>query len=692
MFVKKDEGEDVPSSPEISRSNSRKLSLPVGFDELPLELQSYADRFLESLSQKSFNEPPTIDTLAEIFQEFYLKANQKIATHIAVLHARLNRSVSPAPSQSSIKSRASKSSKDPTESQQMLSATEVIEKRKAKKLLEYKKVLLEEAMEKRVCEKVYTKLWRHNSTLDEVRDEKLRSKTASLSLINIGLKELGVDIEQGITKSEDDIRDDLSSARESLALMNNEKYPLGKLKHLNAAHKSVVEILGTIKSGSASADDILPTLIFTLITSPFGGINVVSNLYYIERFRARSKLDGEAAYCMTNLEAAIGFLENVDLSSLRADEALEGPPRISRPHTPTIDEIEPFPNISPIDMPTTETTSASVTGTFETPKSPTKLSAPNNAPRPTSSPSSGAPAHSRKLSNLLDPPAKAFGAASDAARTTAEDAIRDINNALDNSFKFFLSKINASTNASQNAPKTLEEARQLVNQPLVPDDESMLSEVSSLNGDSESSPVAIQQTGADKILSMISGRPKSNSISKSTAQANHERERSVDSINSTGSGKRVNFVAASSNLVPASSNPSVAPEPSKEGPVVPSSNKGPSLPSLNPFPTIGSAFGGGFRSFSKAISTTPALGSPKREENKQLAPPVPSPGPTSTNMVKVDSAELVKVEPPIRRFMEAKHAGDLQIKDVELLLKDYQRLAGVLRDLGAGAPNENGNT
>ena len=62
-------------------------------------------------------------------------------------------------------------------------------------MLEVKRVALEEAVERAVCEKIYEKLWKHRTTDDDARDEKLRSRTAALSLVGIGLKELHVDID-----------------------------------------------------------------------------------------------------------------------------------------------------------------------------------------------------------------------------------------------------------------------------------------------------------------------------------------------------------------------------------------------------------------------------------------------------------------------------------------------------------------
>lgn len=111
--------------------------------------------------------------------------------------------------------------------------------------------------------------------------------------------------------------------------MNAERFPAGKLTHLTAAHKAIVEALQQMFPSASSADEVLPTLIYTIITSEPESNSVVSNFNFIERFRASSKVDGEAAYCLTNLEAAISFLENVDLTSIRSSEAPEGPPRPS---------------------------------------------------------------------------------------------------------------------------------------------------------------------------------------------------------------------------------------------------------------------------------------------------------------------------------------------------------------------------
>ncbi|KAI7644910.1 hypothetical protein KC318_g20354 [Hortaea werneckii] len=198
----------------------------------------------------------------------------------------------------------------------MLTVSEVADRKKARKLLELKRIALEEAVERSVCEKVYDRIFKHKSTDDEARDEKLRSRTAALAVVGIGLKDLHMDIDRAkldtgssTQDKEAAIHTSLGDAREALQAMDEEHYPAGKLQHLNAAHKSIVETLSQMFPSSSSADEILPTLIYTLITSPPEGINIVSNLSFIQRFRTQSKVDGEAAYCLVNLEAAISFLE-----------------------------------------------------------------------------------------------------------------------------------------------------------------------------------------------------------------------------------------------------------------------------------------------------------------------------------------------------------------------------------------------
>lgn len=173
-----------------------------GYEELPIEIQSLMERFLESLVTRSTSSTLSVDRLAELYQDFYEHANSQINTHIAALSIKISRETSPTASVSSGRSSISRGGgrrrppsrkatleRQPTD-HQLLTASEVTDRRKARKHLELKRLAMEEAVERGVCEKVYPRLWRHQSTNDEARDEKLRSRAAALSVVGVNLKEL----------------------------------------------------------------------------------------------------------------------------------------------------------------------------------------------------------------------------------------------------------------------------------------------------------------------------------------------------------------------------------------------------------------------------------------------------------------------------------------------------------------------
>lgn len=86
---------------------------------------------------------------------------------------------------------------------------------------------------------------------------------------------------------------------------------------------------------------------------------------------------------------------------------------------------------------------------------------------------------------------------------------------------------------------------------------------------------------------------------------------------------------------------------------------------------------GGFRGFGRSPTLTdsppPIAGT--AEKAKQLGSGQASPA---------KSAEkALQVEPPIRRFLDVQSPSDLKVGDLGELLKDYKRLAGALKDLGA---------
>ncbi|KFY93302.1 hypothetical protein V498_04490 [Pseudogymnoascus sp. VKM F-4517 (FW-2822)] len=631
--------------------------LPSDFDALPVELISLTDTFVDSLSAKVHATPPTVDRLSMLLQDFYVLAATHINTHISILSSRQNRRASPSASISSKSSAASrirakatsignkdrpKGLESQDSDQQLLTVEEIAEKKKARKVLEHKRLALEEAVERRVCDKVYNKIWRHRSTQDEAQDEKLRSKTAALAVVGIGLTDLGIDLgEETIsndTSKEEEVKSWLEGARKELLLMNSDTSPLGKLQHLKAAHKCIVETLSHFHP-SSSADEIMPMLIYTLITSPTEDLNVISNLYFIQRFRCESKIDGEAAYCLTNLEAAITFLETVDLTQLRADEAPSGPPKsTSRPSTPRFESPQPVSASTPAQGVSTPSLSPAVISP------PSTESRSGSVRKPEISPSIlRPPPTNRRLSELFHP-AQALGAAAqDAVLNTADQGIKTIGNSLGESYNFLVGKLKERQDAKHEVvvPKTLDEARKLVEPNQLDDDDVIPTSAVSPNSMGPPAPKT-----DDKAIHLIAGRPP--------------RDRSIDSASSSASAKR----AAPGVTTPALQ---VA-----DGIRMLSNT-------FNPM----SKFAGGIgmmRGFGRA--PPPAAGKEEVggadggvEELTSAFPDLAAVLPPGRTGAKID--------PPIQRFMEVRDPGELRLNEVVELLRDYRRLAGSLRELGA---------
>ncbi|KAI1457731.1 hypothetical protein F4805DRAFT_427130 [Annulohypoxylon moriforme] len=647
----------------------------VDMDEIPIELVSKTDNFIDSLSAKVHPTPPNIENLSRLFQDFYHVAASHIRTHIDSLATRQTREISPTPSSYSRASAASLlrskaasfSNKDKTkttptkEEQQMLTAEEFADRKRARKALEQKRILLEEAVERRLCEGIYDRIYRHRTTQDEAQDDSLRSKTAALALVGIGPIDLGVDLgtpeentPEALAKQQEEIRGYLDQARKDLILMHEKRYPLGKLNHLKAAHKSIVDTLSHFHP-SSSADEIMPMLIYTLITMPPEKLNVISDLHFIQRFRWEEKLEGEAAYCLTNLEAAITFLQTVDLASLRADEASSGPLKPeSRPDTP---KTETFPPAYTAGLSAPASSSASINS--------------ENAQSSKSLPPSTdlrAAIQRRRLSDLIQTPAQALGTASDSLFNTADQGFKTIGNSLGDSYKFLLGKLRDSSASGRElaVPRTLDEARKLIGTPPPEDDASVDGSTSAQGGGDDTKQPAVAKD--DKVLTLLGGRKVS-------------RDRSTDSTRSarsvSSSTKKVVFAeenkekpaaaaAAAEGSSPASSNPAL---------VESMRNFGNSLNPMNRFSGISM-----MRGFGRAatIPVTPTKdATAKATDGGDLATAFPD------IAAALPPKDVPKIDPPKKKFMDLQNPADLRIGDVMELLRDYRRLAGTLKDMDA---------
>jgi hypothetical protein len=671
--------EDKPEEPAIN--------VPPTFDQLPIEIRSLSERFLKSLSVKTHANPLNIDTISELFQDFYEQAESHISTHIATLSTRLSREKSPSRSAATkALGGALKARKQSTEQaaspngqgeQQMLTASEVADRRKARRDLEIKRLALEEAVERAVCEKVYDRIYRHRSADDEERDAKLRSRTAALSLVGIGLKELHVDIEpakgNGLPTDEKELHEEifklLAPAREHLQRMDDHRYPLGKLQMLTEAHKSIVETLSRIFPSTSSADEVLPTLIYTLMTSAPETINVISNLHFVQLFRARAKVDGEAAYCLVNLEAAISFLETVDLSSLRADEAPQGglhpeshhekPGNFARPSSPK--------SLAP-GLTTTSAISSDLSPGDTSMKPLPSQASLSNPPRPGFT--------QRRFSSLMQAQAERIEASRDELMISADQAFDAINSTLENSFKFLFGRMKEQGAGTQDSPvvmpRTLEDARKLVSSPPSVPMDSHPNFADSLSSSPTQDPLSAPRAD-NTMLNLVGGRL---------------RERSVDSSRSTGSGKRVLF-AEKPNGAAALNNNAISSSLPTQSAV---ESMGNLMNSINPLSRFG-GFGKFGRSASASGSSTPttpaASSAAMAEKTKQLGYiPEAEKSPVQNNSVQPEAdldametlAQLKKATPPLQKFVDAKSAQDLRIGDVEELLKEYQRLAALIKE------------
>ncbi|GAB1213631.1 hypothetical protein ATERTT37_002781 [Aspergillus terreus] len=596
-------------------------------EELPIELISLTDRFVKSLGAKVHSSPPTIEKISNRFQEFYVRAESHIATHISALASRINRDPSP------YRPLQSKSKNDPensTPSRQMLTASEVTEKRLARKQLASKRVALEEAVERRACESIYDKIWRHKSTLDEVRDEKLRSKTAALLLVGINLKDLGIEIDlDAIDEEKRKAADEcLSVARDCLANMDKEKYPLGKLQHLAAAHKAIVDALTKLFPSSSSADEILPTLIYSLITCPPEGINIISNLLFIQRFRSSSKIDGETAYCLTNLEAAISFLENVDLSELRADELQEG--QLKSAGDDTIGSVEKPESLQPPkELPVSSVT--------PTESSAAEISVPTgkDAASETLPRTQLSSTPQQRLNSLFQPPSKVLGAANDAVRNTADQGLKNIGATLDSSFNFLFGRLkelqSGQLPGSEGDPNKHVQDDGVARDPALND----LPHLRRIGSKAE-----------DTFLGLVSGQrtPRDRSVDSARTQSSSRKSVKDEPV----AGLPQGTPAGSSSFVPA--------------PLESMRNFGNTLNPLNHIP-------GMIRNFGRGTPDTPG-GTPSPSSERKAS--------FTSREVPSNVLSSSQINPPIQRFLQMQDANDLTLRDVSLLLEDYKRISAAL--------------
>jgi len=345
---------------------------------------------------------------------------------------------------------------------------------------------------------------------------------------------------------------------------------------------------------TTDADSLLPALIYTLIVSPpETQLNAISNLHFTQRFRAANFIDGEAAYCLTNFEAAISFLETVDLVTLN---------------------IGNTENIDGAASPASSLSSLHQTGMPHTLPTTTTVANISVLPTHTSLPA----ARARGISYLT--PIDIATTAATTAVSTADQGIRGIGVALESSYKFLFDR-------TQISPKTLEDARKLVEAP--------------------SNPVITALQREDSDMGSVEERPRS--------------LREPSPAPPSPSPGRAAAAAAAASLEP-----------------------------LKHIGHIGSSIGRfaniGMRGL---VRVAPTLPSPqaqmpeKKEEVKDLLetfPDLANAKGLSPLEIGVAGGGVSKLDYKVdERLAGCRDAGELRVKDVEGLLREYKTLVGELR-------------
>ncbi|KAJ2124723.1 hypothetical protein IW147_001504 [Coemansia sp. RSA 720] len=189
-----------------------------------------------------------------------------------------------------------------------------------------------ECVEKLTTEALYPCIFAPSFSDDRMQDEQIASKIAALNMAGITLEHLG--LVKPLAANSDLLRI-CNEAGRLLNRVDSMRSPAEKLKLIVDAHKCVVDRMQTLnkrlkrmqKTGSTpedgeaqepptelSADSILPLLIFSVVKS--NPARFISNLRFIQRFRAQSLLASEFEYCMTNAQAAASFVSSVDARTL----------------------------------------------------------------------------------------------------------------------------------------------------------------------------------------------------------------------------------------------------------------------------------------------------------------------------------------------------------------------------------------
>jgi hypothetical protein len=146
------------------------------------------------------------------------------------------------------------------------------------------------------CSLLYDRLFKRFKNDIEINDY-IKKKSSLLTKLEVDYNQLL------------DIEIQLDRFVISFNSLNEYKTPREKLLVIQSIHGSVsTEVASQIDE--VNGDHMLPILIYLILKSD---VDVYLNYLYIKRFRNHKTLKGEEVYCLTNIEAALMFIQCLEL-------------------------------------------------------------------------------------------------------------------------------------------------------------------------------------------------------------------------------------------------------------------------------------------------------------------------------------------------------------------------------------------
>lgn len=255
--------------------------------ELPQELDELIDHFLKDLKTPKYKTPLTPEQLSYTFQRFYETFHQKADLFVkgSVYYKKRKQRI------------------------EMQTSGEIEEEKRLNKRIEVKIRRYNEIAEEKICVELFERLFNRFA-----KDVKTNNYTKEKMRIIQKIK----GINYGILLDIKDIELESPITREishKFHELNNYKTPCSKLKVLVSIHSSINQFIKTqINSEFVDGDYFLPLLIYVILTTE-DHIDFYSNFIYIKRFRQDAFLVEEPLYCLTNFEAALTFIQHLELTN-----------------------------------------------------------------------------------------------------------------------------------------------------------------------------------------------------------------------------------------------------------------------------------------------------------------------------------------------------------------------------------------